>query len=168
MSTYYSYNPRPPRKFRGTPQWTLEQLYISPWTARRRYDEEGIMHYDAIERNLHPTGVEVMDHYLRLLTEGNDNLHAFCEIYALRIEDVDALTYILTGMSGQEFRTAYQMRLSDELLRYTDLTIAQVGWRSGIGSPSNYCVFIRKTYGQTPTERRKLLQKPGDAGRYRL
>ena len=79
--SYYSWKKRPPREFKGKPQWTLDEVYISPFTARRRYDEEGVMHYDAIERNLHPTGVEVMDHYLRRLSEGKDVVKDFCKIY---------------------------------------------------------------------------------------
>jgi len=59
--SYYSWKKRPPREFQGKPQWTLDEVYISPFTARRRYDEEGVMHYDAVERNTAPTGVEVAD-----------------------------------------------------------------------------------------------------------
>ena len=69
--TYSSWEKRPPRKFRGKPQWTLDDVYISPFTARRRYDEEGVMHYDEVERRLYPT-----------------------------------------GMSGPDFRMAYQLRLA--------------------------------------------------------
>ena len=65
IMSYHSWEKRPPREFRGKPQWTLDKMYISPFTARRWYDEEGVMHYDAVERNTAPTGVEVMDHYLR-------------------------------------------------------------------------------------------------------
>ena len=129
--SYFSWSKRPPREFRGKPQWTLDELYISPFTARRRYDEEGVMHYDPVERNLKPTGVEVMDHYLRRLTEGRDKVEAFCRIYGLRTEDLDSLIYILTGMSGADFRMAYQLRLADDLLRYTDLPLAEVARRSG-------------------------------------
>ena len=109
IMSYYSWKKRPPREFKGKPQWTLDEVYISPFTARRRYDEEGVMHYDEVERNLHPTGVEVMDHYLRRLSEGKDVLKDFCRIYGLRTEDMDALIFILTGMSGQDFRMAYQL-----------------------------------------------------------
>jgi hypothetical protein len=31
-----------------------------------------------------------------------------------------------TGMPGQDFRMAYQLRLADDLLRYTDLPLAEV------------------------------------------
>ena len=166
--SYYSWRPRPPREFKGKPQWTLDEVYISPFTARRRYDEEGVMHYDAIERNTAPTGVEVMDHYLRRLSEGKDVVKDFCRIYGLRTEDMDALIFILTGMTGPDFRMAYQLRLADDLLRYTDLPLAEVARRSGLGSHTNFCVVIRRERKQTPTERREALRQKGDAGRYRV
>ena len=166
--TYFSWEKRPPRKFRGTPQWTLDQLYISPFTARRRYDEEGVRHYDALERNLRPTGVEVMDHYLRRLAEGMDRVKDFCKIYGLRTEDMEALIFTLTGMTGPDFRMAYQKRLADDLLRYTDLPMGEVARRSGLGSHTNFCIFMRREYHQTPTQRRMELRQRGDAGRYKI
>lgn len=166
--TYFSNKKRPPRIFLGTPQWTIDQLYISPFTARRRYDEEGIAHYDEIPRNLHPTGVDVMDHYLRRLSEGLDVMKEFSKLYGLRAEDMEALIFILTGMKAMDFRMAYQMRLADELLRYTDLPLAEVARRSGLGSHTNLCVFFRRKYRQTPTVRRIALRRKGDAGRYRV
>ena len=166
--SYYSWKKRPPREFRGKPQWTLDEVYISPFTARRRYDEEGVMHYDALERNTAPTGVEVMDHYLRRLSEGKDVVKDFCQIYGLRTEDLDALIFILTGMSGPDFRMAYQLRLADDLLRFTDLPLSEVARRSGLGSHTNFCVVLHRERKQTPTERRTALRQKGDAGRYRL
>ena len=166
--SYHSWKKRPPREFQGKPQWTLDEMYISPFTARRRYDEEGVMHYDAVERNTAPTGVEVMDRYLRRLSEGKDVVKDFCRIYGLRTEDMEALIFILTGMKGQDFRMAYQLRLADELLRYTDLPLAEVARRSGLGSHTNFCVVIHREWKQTPTERRTALRQKGDARRYRL
>ncbi len=83
-------------------------------------------------------------------------------------EDLDALIFILTGMSGPDFRMAYQLRLVDDLLRYTDLPLAEVARRSGFGSHTNFCVVIRRERKQTPTERRMALRQKGDAGRYRV
>lgn len=166
--TYFSWEKRPPRKFQGKPQWTLDALYISPFTARRRYDEDGTVHYDKIERNLSPSGVEVMDHYLRRLSEGHDRVNDFCKIYGLRTEDVEALIYILTGMPGPEFRLAYQLRLADDLLRYTDLSLHEVARHSGLGSQSRFCVVIHRERKQTPKQRRFSLRQEGDVGRYKL
>ena len=126
------------------------------------------MHYDPVERRLNPTGVEVMDHYLRRLSEGKDVVKDFCQIYGLRTEDMDALIFILTGMSGPDFRMAYQLRLADDLLRFTDLPISEVARRSGLGSHTNFCVVIHRERKQTPTERWTALRQKGDAGRFQV
>ena len=55
------------RELRSTPQYTLDDLYITPFTRRRRYDEEGRRYYVDVERNTSPTGIHVMDDYLRYL-----------------------------------------------------------------------------------------------------
>ena len=109
-----------------------------------------------------------MDHYLRRLSEGKDVVKDFCQIYGLRTEDMDALIFILTGMSGPDFRMAYQLRLADDLLRFTDLPLSEVARRSGLGSHTNFCVVIHRERKQTPTERRMALRQKGDAGRFRL
>ena len=103
-----------------------------------------------------------MDHYLRRLSEGKDVVKDFCHIYGLRTEDMDALIFILTGMSGPDFRMAYQLRLAD------DLPLSEVARRSGLGSHTNFCVVIHRERKQTPTERRMALRQKGDAGRFRL
>ena len=167
MSRFQWTTPRP-RKLLVEPQWTLDELYITPFTARRRYDEEGIRHYDPIERRTNPTGVEVMDHLLRRLTEGNNNISDLCRSYGLRTSDIDSLIFILTGMRGQDFRLAYQLRLADDLLRYTELPLTEVARRSGFGSHTNLCVFIQRERKQTPKQRRNSLRQRGDAERYRL
>lgn len=165
---YYYGKKRPERKFQGKPQFTLDDMYISPLASRRWYDEEGIAHYDPVERNLSPTGVQVMDHYLRRLSEGCDGVTDFCKIYNLRVEDLEVLIYILTGMPSHEFRVQYQLRLADELLRYTDMPLKEVARRSGFGSHTNLCVILKRELGQTPSERRIILRQPGDAGRYKV
>lgn len=40
-------------------QFSLERLYMSPFTARWRYDEDGNVSWVLFERNLEPTGVWV-------------------------------------------------------------------------------------------------------------
>ena len=165
---YYPWQHRAPRKYLGTPQWSLDKLYISPFTAKRRYDEDGEVHYDKIERNMHPSGINLLDHYVRWLTEGKDDLTEFCDIYGLRDEDWYVFLFILTGMDGKEFRLAYQLRLADDLMRYTDMPFREVGARSGIGSHTNLCVVLRKQYGQTPTQRRKMLRQKHDLERFVL
>lgn len=165
---YNRYAGRVPRKYRGTPQWSLDKLYIMPFTAKRRYEEDGEVYYDPLERNMHPSGINVLDHYVRRLSQGKDNLTEFCDIYGLRDEDWYVFVFILTGMDGKDFRLAYQLKLADDLLRYTDMQFKEVGMRSGLGSHTNLCVVIRKQYGMTPTQRRKFLRQKNDLGRFVL
>lgn len=53
---------------------TLDNLYISPFTKVRRYDDNGLPVYTTFERNLHPTGIYAADPLLQSLTNGETTL----------------------------------------------------------------------------------------------
>ena len=156
------------REFRGEPQYTLDQLYISPFTRRKRWDEDGHWQYIAVERNLNPTGITVMDDYLRYLASGNSDMQAFADRYGLKREEVGAMVFILTGIRGIRFRQLYQMRLVDDLLRYTDMDKKEVARRSGLGSENNMYLALRREYNMGIGERRRFLRKEGDVGRFAI
>lgn len=156
------------RELKSRPQFALEQLYIAPFTSRKRFDEDGRWEYVAIERNLKPTGINVMDDYLKYLSEGRSDMGAFADRHGLRTEEVAALVFILTGVKGVRFRQLYQMRLADDLLRFTDMAFDEVARRSGLGSPNNMYLALRREYNMSATERRHFLRKEGDVGRFRL
>lgn len=92
----------------------------------------------------------------------------FCKSYNLRVEDLKVLIYILTGMTSRDFRVQYQLRLADEFLRFTDLSLTEVARRSGHSSHTNLCVVMKRELRQTPSERRVALREPGDAGRFKV
>lgn len=157
------------REFAGKPQFTLEDLYISPLAFRRRYTEEGVVEYIPVEREMSPSGVEVMDAYLRRLAAGDSNLGRFCKCYGARTGDMDSLCFLLTGMTGMEFRLRYMVRLADDLLRYTSMTLDEVARRSGHGKRVNLFFAYKRDYGVSPLERRNQLRaSPADVGRFRL
>ncbi|WP_455621617.1 hypothetical protein [Parabacteroides sp.] len=157
------------REFAGKPQFTLEDLYISPLAFRRRYTEEGVVEYIPVEREMSPSGVEVMDAYLRRLAAGDSNLGRFCKCYGARTGDMDSLCFLLTGMTGAEFRLRYMVRLADDLLRYTSMTLDEVARRSGHGKRVNLFFAYKRDYGVSPLERRNQLRaSPADVGRFRL
>ena len=54
------------------------------------------------------------------------------------------------------------------LLRYTVLPFDEVARRSGLGSPNNMYLALRREYNMSASERRAFLQKEGDVGRFRL
>ena len=156
------------RELKSKPQYTLDDLFISPFTQKRRYDEDGHWQYVPIERRTTPTGIRVMDDYLRYLADGQSDMQAFADRHGLKTEEVGALVFILTGIKGVRFRQLYQIRLVDELLRYTDMPYDEVARRSGLGSPNNMYLALRREYNMSASERRMFLRKEGDAGRYKL
>ena len=156
------------RAFKGTPQYTVDDLYTPPFTAYRHFDTNGVMYYLPLEVERRTTGVNVFDEYLAYLLRGRRNITGFAERYGLRVEDIDSMVFILTGMRGVDFRMALQVRLADDLLRYTDLQMAEVAARSGFGSANNLYLTCKREFGVAPGKRRKTLRQQGDAGRYRL
>lgn len=139
------------------------------WEAAGADTEEGVVEYIPVEREMSPSGVEVMDAYLRRLTAGDSNLGRFCECYGARTGDMDSLCFLLTGMLGAEFRLRYMVRLADDLLRYTSMTLDEVARRSGHGKRVNLFFAYKRDFGITPLERRyQLRASPADVGRFRL
>lgn len=155
-----------PREFTGEPQFKFEDLYIMPFTHRRRYSEDGRVSYVEVERNLQPTGIRVMDDFLCNLAMGKSDITAFCNRYGARVGDIDSLIFLLTGMRGVDFRQAYQMRMADDLLRYTSLSVADVARRCGLGSRTNLYLAYQRDFNTSPTSRRRRLQKSGDEDLY--
>ena len=79
------------------PQFTLEQLYISPFTAKRRYDEDGNVAWIPLERNEQPSGIHVLDHYLQFLMRGGYDRPKFCAREGITPAQLSALVAVLTG-----------------------------------------------------------------------
>ena len=158
-------NPR--GAFNGTPQFPFDKLYITPFTHERKTDEYGNSLYLPIEgRNFTPTGVEVMDDYIRHMQRGESNIRAFCKLYNARVADIDSLVFLLTGMSNQRFRAAWQVRTADLLLRYTDMKLNEIARRSGMGTRNNMYFIYERELNTSAKERRDAIRKNGDLGRF--
>lgn len=162
--------PRPKKQLLREPQFGLEALYRMPFRERREFDPHtGEARYSRIEWPQERSGVWMMDELLAWLDAGSPGtVLRFCEERGLGYADLGGLVFCLTGMSGEDFRLTYQMRMADDLMRYTPLTLAEVAKRSGIGSPLNLNQSYRREYDLTPGERRRQLRQKGDTGRYRL
>lgn len=157
-----------PRVLKVEPPFTFDQLYISPMTVRRCYGDNGKARYEPVERNLQPTGFVIMDDYLNMLASGRLDLSSFCARYGIRLNDLDSLIFIFTGMRGIDFRFAFQLRMADELLRFTDMPVAEVARRCGYGSRVNFYFALQRDLRTSPTARRMQLREEGDVGRYKL
>ena len=147
---------------------TLDDLYISPFTHVRRYDDNGQPIYTPLERKLHPTGLYAADLLLQSLTNGTTNLAAIARRLGCSGRDLSGLVRCLTGQPSDDFRNQYRQRLVDDLLRFTSLSLAEVALRSGIGSERNLYSFCRRHHGCTPSDRRNQIRKVGDEGRFEI
>ena len=156
------------RKLKVEPQFTFKELFIMPFTQTRRDSEEGVVSYVPIERNLTPTGIHIFDAYLQYLADGGSDLQAFVDRYGMRRNDIDSLVFVLTGIKGVDFRLQYQRWTAWYLLLYTDMTIADVAKRSGIGSANNLYLTFKRDYNLAPGYYRNQHRKNGDVGRYKL
>ena len=164
------------RKLKIKAQFTFDELYRSPLCEERCFEvagggsEEPQTKVKYVARNLpevRSTGIQVMDEFIGYLAAGHSDISVFCEERGLRYNDIDSLVFVLTGMRGVDFRQRYQVRMMDELLRYTSLTPAEVARRSGIGSTVNLYKMTKREYGEAPAEHRKHIRERGDEGRYR-
>ena len=158
--------PRTP--FKGEPQYTLEKLFITPFTHAFTADDMGRTGYTPIERNLTPTGIHILDAYLQALHRGHSDIADFCDRYNARTSDLDGLIFLLTGMSNQEFRNRWILKTADLLLRYTDMTVEEIARRSGAGTRTNLYFIYERDLNTSPTARRHALRKPGEKGRYKI
>lgn len=162
--------PKVVRELKRAPQLTLEGLYRMPFRERREFDAQtGEGRYSPVVWPQERSGVWMMDELLAWLDAGSPGtVLRFCEERGLGYADLGGLVFCLTGMSGEDFRLTYQMRMADDLMRYTRMTLAEVAKRSGIGSALNLNQSYRREYDLTPGERRRMLRKKGDVGRYRV
>lgn len=147
---------------------TLDDLYISPFTSARYYDDNGQPRYRPLVRNLHPTGIYAADLLLQSLSLGNCSLTALARRLSCSSRDISGLIRCLTGQPSDHFRTAYRKRLVTDLLRFTDLSLPEVAARSGIGQKRNLHLFTNLHFGCTPDELRHRIRHVGDEGRFAI
>lgn len=162
----YRHGERAP--FKGEPQYTLDQLFITPFTHVLTEDGAGRKEYTPIERNLSPTGIHVLDAYLQRLHRGDFDVAVFCASYNARTQDLNGLMFLLTGMSNLAFRNRWQLRTADLLLRHTDMNIEEIALRCGAGTRTNLYFIYERELDMSPTDRRNQLRRPGDLEKYRI
>ena len=144
----------------------MKALYIPPFTQRYYYDRDGNRFTEPVERNLQPTGIQVFDRWLQTLSEGQTDSLRFCYTEGIDLQHFYGFIQVLTGMSQSDFRDRYLLLLADDLLRFTDQTLAEVGRRIGMTGKTSFNKFMKRVSGATPMQRRNALRQPGDLNRY--
>ena len=145
---------------------TMDELYISPFTSARYYDDNGQPCYRQLVRKLYPTGIYAADLLLQSLSLGNCSLTDLARRIGCSSRDLSGLIRCLTGQPSDNFRNEYHKRLVTDLLRFTDLSLPEVAARSGIGQKRNLHLFTNHHFGCTPEELRQRIRQVGDAGRF--
>ncbi|MBQ8098398.1 MAG: hypothetical protein IJ244_02635 [Bacteroidaceae bacterium] len=156
------------RELRKPAQFSFDELYISPFRQKRQYDNEGQWKYVDFPRDLQPTGIHVMDDLLQYLMQGNSSLERFATEQGLTVAEVSALVFVLTGIRCRRFQQLYQVRLIDDLLRFTDLEYEEVAQRAGIGTRFNLFRTIQREHQMSASRRRAYLRQNNDEGRFLL
>lgn len=157
-----------PRTLKTEPQFGLDDVYITPLRQKRRYSEDLYVSPVEVERQTQPTGIRIFDDYLMYLSKGGSDMQAFADRHGLKREDIDSLVFVLTGMRGVDFRMASQVRIADELLRYTGLRLDEVSHNAGFGSANNLYLIYKREFSIAPSERLQQLRQERDMGRYKL
>ena len=155
-----------------TPQFTLDQLYISPFSAERYFDSEtGKALYRPVERNMSPTGVHLLDRFLQIMCTSqsySSSPHAWETRLGVPMSDFTAMCRLLTGMDREQLQDAIRLRLADDLLRYTDLEMGDIARRCGYSDYSGLFKLFDKKYKCSVGDRQRHVRKRGDRGRWRL
>ena len=144
----------------------MQALYIPPFTQRYYYDREGNRYVEPVERNLQPTGITVLDHWLQALSKGKTDSLCFCYAEGIDLLPFSGFIQVLTGMNPTDFRDRYLLLIADDLLRYTDLKAGEIGRRIGMIGKNSFNKFMKRVRGATPIQRRNALRQPGDLNRY--
>ena len=70
-------NANGPENRKEEPQYSFDELYFTPFTECRKFDDEGNAYYAPIEKNTRPTGICVLDDFMNFLNDGNSNVAVF-------------------------------------------------------------------------------------------
>lgn len=150
------------------PQFDFDRLYITPFTRRRGFDEEKMqVIWLPLDVDPRPTGIDILDTVRDELRQYR-NPSRLCRRWGISTADLGHLLRLLTGMDTRQLYMAWRARQTDELLRYTDISLADLARRLRFQSTMALNVFVNNYSGQSPTARRRTLRQSGDLNRYGL
>ena len=134
----------------------VKDIYVSILTKRLVRYENGWMRMEPIDKNLQPTGSELIDRVAKALAKDcRLEARTFIQTTGLTPTDFRVLFRLHTGQSLKEFIKQYQQMRACEWLAYTDLKYTEIAKRSGFASHSSMGHYFRKTLKCTPTDYRQ-------------
>ena len=147
---------------------TLDDLYINIFRLKRIYEPDGTIRWEPLQVNRQPTGIKALDHIFQEMSRGNFSLDHIAKQLECEAKDLYGAIKLLTGMKASQFKRAYQLRVADELMRYTELPLDEVAQRCGTSSRQGLNQLYKSMINTTPATRRFLIRKQNDVGRYAL
>lgn len=150
------------------PQFTVKDLFVTPFTKQRLFHEDGTVEFvDIPDTQIH-TGLDVFDEVITMLRSGKCSVDRILKELGVDRKDINGLMRLATGLNLAEFVAEWQLLTADELLRYTNMSMAEVAKFCGMGSGVNLSRRISQAYKYPPVSRRWELRKKNDLGRFRL
>lgn len=149
------------------PQFTVEDLFVTPFTKQRRYHEDGTAEYFDVPDTRLRTGLDVFDEMITLLRSGKRSARKLVKDLGVDRNDINGLTRLLTGLTLREFVAKWQLLTADELLRYTNMKMSKIAEFCGMGSVG-FSRRVSQAYKHSPMSRRRRLRKKNDLGRYKF
>ena len=153
-----------------TPQFSLDELYISPVSAERYFDSvTGQALYRPVERNMSPTGIHLMDRFLQIVCLSEHyTVNTLRNKLGVEMREFSVFCLLLTGMEYESLHEAIRLRLADDLLRFTDMEMRDVARRCGYSDYSGLFKLFERKYKRSVGDRQRQLRKRGDVGRWRI
>ncbi|KKB45739.1 helix-turn-helix domain-containing protein [Parabacteroides gordonii] len=150
------------------PQFTVQQLFVPPFTTMRRYHEDGTYEYVPLPDTRIHTGLDVFDEMISLMSRQVYSARQLAVRLGVKEPDLSDLVRIATGLCLSEFVAAWQLLMADELLRYTDLRMTEIARYCGMGKGVNFTNRIVRAHKCPPLTRRWELRQKNDLGRFKL
>lgn len=151
-----------------TPQFTLEDLYASPFTHERKFRPDGSYYWEELTDRLPVTGIHVLDDFLRYLSSGNRMVKSIASLLGITSDELNVFLKIITGETASDFIRLYLLRQACDLLKYTDLTVDEIAKHCSFGNNSNLTQSFTPVMGVTPRIYRIEHQSKLDKGRFRI
>ena len=150
------------------PQFTVQQLFVSPFATMRRYHEDGTYEYVPLPDTRIHTGLDVFDEMISLMSRRVCSAGQLAVRLGVKGPDLNGLVRIATGLCLSEFVAAWQLLMADELLRYTDLRMTEIARYCCMGNGVNFTNRIVRAHKCPPLTRRWHLRQKNDLGRFKL
>ena len=87
------------------PEFSFDDIYVTIFNERRKFDEDGNQSYIPIEKNFKPSGVRIFNRFIKYMADGNISLRAFCSKEGLLFSELSTLCFIMVGMTALEFKS---------------------------------------------------------------